>query len=105
MTRDGRKREMSRRTFAVVGAGAAATAAGVATTVAMVGRTKETFHPHQTDLPAQQPNMLVILADDLGWADLSCYGSPNIKTPNLDRLAESGLLFTDGYAASSVCSP
>jgi arylsulfatase A-like enzyme len=51
------------------------------------------------------PNMLVILADDLGWADLSSYGAPEIRTPNIDRLARSGIRFTDGYAASSVCSP
>ncbi|HET6982381.1 MAG TPA: sulfatase-like hydrolase/transferase, partial [Myxococcaceae bacterium] len=55
--------------------------------------------------PRRSPNLLVILADDLGWADLSCYGAPTIRTPNLDRLAASGARFTQGYAASSVCSP
>ena len=44
-------------------------------------------------------------ADDLGWGDLSCYGAPTIRTPHLDRLAASGVRFTDGYSASSVCSP
>jgi len=58
-----------------------------------------------TGKPARPPNLLVILADDLGWADLSCYGGPTIRTPNLDRLAASGIRFTQGYAASSVCSP
>jgi arylsulfatase A-like enzyme len=58
-----------------------------------------------TAKPLRPPNLLVILADDLGWADLSCYGSPTIRTPNLDRLAASGVRFTQGYAASSVCSP
>lgn len=53
----------------------------------------------------RRPNLLVILADDLGWADLSCYGSPSIETPHLDRLAASGVRFTQGYAASAVCSP
>jgi arylsulfatase A-like enzyme len=53
----------------------------------------------------RRPNLLVILADDLGWADLSCYGAPRIRTPNLDRLAGSGVRFTQSYAASSVCSP
>ncbi|MGV9926540.1 sulfatase-like hydrolase/transferase [Nocardia rhamnosiphila] len=52
-----------------------------------------------------QPNILVILADDLGWADLSCYGAPEIKTPNLDRLAAGGVRYTNGYSASSTCSP
>ncbi len=43
--------------------------------------------------------------DDLGWADLACYGSRYHETPNIDRLAASGMLFTDGYAASPICSP
>ena len=47
----------------------------------------------------------MILADDLGWADLSAYGAPVIRTPNLDALAASGVRFTNGYSASSVCSP
>ncbi len=55
--------------------------------------------------PAEQPNVLFILADDLGWADLGCYGSPHIKTPNLDRLAAEGVRFTHAYAGSSWCSP
>ncbi|MGI5498935.1 sulfatase family protein [Lentzea sp. CA-135723] len=55
--------------------------------------------------PARRPNVLIILADDLGWADLSCYGSPHIRTPHLDRLAARGIRFTDGYSGSSTCSP
>lgn len=51
------------------------------------------------------PNLLVFLADDLGYGDLSCYGHPFIRTPNLDRLAREGMLFTDFYSASSICSP
>lgn len=51
------------------------------------------------------PNIVLILADDLGWADLGCYGSSFHQTPNLDALARSGALFTDAYAASPVCSP
>ncbi|MFH1266487.1 MAG: sulfatase, partial [Planctomycetota bacterium] len=51
------------------------------------------------------PNIVLILADDLGWADLGCYGNTYHQTPNLDRLAEEGMRFTDAYAASSVCSP
>ncbi|MEO3752068.1 sulfatase-like hydrolase/transferase [Streptomyces sp. B6B3] len=54
---------------------------------------------------ATAPNILVILADDLGSADLSCYGSPTIRTPNLDRLARQGMLFTQGYSGSATCSP
>jgi arylsulfatase A-like enzyme len=52
-----------------------------------------------------RPNILVILADDLGYADLSCFGAPEIRTPNLDALAASGVRFTQSYSASSVCSP
>ncbi len=52
-----------------------------------------------------QPNVILILADDLGWADLACYGHPFHETPNLDRLADEGMRFTDAYAASCVCSP
>ncbi|GBD35183.1 Arylsulfatase [bacterium HR36] len=56
--------------------------------------------------PAQErPNIVVILADDLGWADLSCYAPSLWQTPHLDRLAAQGIRFTDGYAASCVCSP
>lgn len=52
-----------------------------------------------------RPNIIFILMDDLGWTDLSCYASPFYETPNLDRLAGSGLRFTNGYAACPVCSP
>jgi arylsulfatase A-like enzyme len=52
-----------------------------------------------------RPNFVFILADDLGWADLGCYGSTFYETPHLDRLAAKGMRFTDAYAACSVCSP
>ncbi|MBB6429388.1 sulfatase [Algisphaera agarilytica] len=52
-----------------------------------------------------QPNLLMILIDDLGWADLGCFGSSFYETPNLDRLAAKGLRFTDAYASAPVCSP
>src|SRR3954469_25470849 len=54
---------------------------------------------------AARPNFVFILADDLGWADLGCYGSTFYETPNLDRLARDGMRFTDAYAACCVCSP
>ena len=53
----------------------------------------------------KRPNIVMILADDLGWADLTCYGSPFYETPNLDKLAQQGIRFTNGYAACPVCSP
>jgi arylsulfatase A-like enzyme len=57
----------------------------------------------QTD--AQKPNVVFILADDLGWSDLQCYGSSFYETPNLNKLAEEGVRFTDAYAACHVSSP
>lgn len=53
---------------------------------------------------APQPNIVFILADDLGWADLGCYGSTEISTPNIDRLAAGGVRFTHAYSASPWCS-
>lgn len=52
-----------------------------------------------------RPNILVIVADDLGYGDLGCYGATRIKTPNVDRLAAAGVRFTRGYAPSSTCTP
>ena len=53
----------------------------------------------------RKPNIVLLLADDLGWADLSCFGGSAVRTPNLDRLAETGTRFTQFYAASAVCTP
>lgn len=53
----------------------------------------------------KQPNILLILADDLGTLDLNCYGSRDLETPNLDRLAERGVRFTQFYSIAPVCSP
>lgn len=98
--------ELSRRRFAgllgagALGVGAAATGLDVPANAAE----ESPFEPVRVKRRAR-PNLLVILGDDLGWADLSAYGSPDIRTPHLDRLAASGVRFTDGYSASSVCSP
>ncbi|MFF4327815.1 sulfatase [Streptomyces sp. NPDC048387] len=114
--------KLSRRAFGgAVGAGAAAAAAGLGAAPA-----------HASDRPAvpagpaadargaapgerefraarerrsRRPNVLFILGDDLGWADLSSYGAPHIRTPNLDRLGRQGVRFTDAYAGSATCSP
>ncbi|MHC4072987.1 MAG: sulfatase-like hydrolase/transferase [Planctomycetota bacterium] len=51
------------------------------------------------------PNIIFILADDLGYGDLGCYGQKTIKTPNIDKLAGEGMKFTDHYAGSTVCAP
>jgi arylsulfatase A-like enzyme len=59
------------------------------------------------DRPARsrRPNVVLILADDLGWRDLGCHGSTFYETPHLDALARRGMRFTDAYAAAAVCSP
>ncbi|MCL6544406.1 MAG: arylsulfatase [Bryobacteraceae bacterium] len=54
---------------------------------------------------APKPNIIFILADDLGYGDLGCYGQREIQTPNLDRMASEGLRFTQAYAGSTVCAP
>jgi len=64
-----------------------------------------TLKLQQAEQPDTLPNILLIMADDLGYADLGCYGSTSINTPNLDSLAKQGMRFTDHYAGASVCSP
>jgi len=54
---------------------------------------------------AEKPNIVVILADDLGYADLGCQGCQDIPTPHIDLIAQAGVRFTDGYATHPVCSP
>ena len=54
---------------------------------------------------AERPNIVLVLADDLGWSDLACYGADLHETPELDRLASEGLRFTRAYAAAPVCTP
>lgn len=55
--------------------------------------------------PSIKPNIVFIIADDLGYGDLGCYGQAKSKTPNIDRLATEGILFTQAYAGSTVCAP
>ena len=54
---------------------------------------------------ASKPNFIVIMADDIGYGDLSCYGATRVKTPNLDKLAAEGIKFTSGYCSASTCTP
>ncbi|OEJ39760.1 twin-arginine translocation pathway signal protein [Streptomyces agglomeratus] len=105
--------KLSRRAFGgVVGAGAAAVglSAGPALAApgagsAAAGATAERPFRAAAERRSRRPNILFILGDDLGWADLSSYGSPHIRTPHLDRLARQGVRFTDGYSGSATCSP
>jgi uncharacterized sulfatase len=55
--------------------------------------------------PARPPNVVIILADDLGYGDIGAYGQRTIRTPNIDRLAKQGVLLTDFYAAANICTP
>lgn len=59
----------------------------------------------ETTTPNSRPNIIYILADDLGYGDLSCYGQNKFKTPNIDKLAAMGMLFTQHYSGSTVCAP
>lgn len=52
---------------------------------------------------ARPPNVIVIMADDLGWGDLSCHGATAVQTPHIDRLAREGRRFTSGYCSASTC--
>lgn len=63
------------------------------------------FNGIQAQTNYKKPNIIVILADDLGWTDLSCFGSTFYETPNLNQLAKDGFKFSQAYAASPVCSP
>src|SRR5260370_39561482 len=65
-----------------------------------------TASPAPASEPGEQKlNFVFILVDDMGWKDLGCYGSTGYKTPHLDRLAATGMRFTNAYAACPVCSP
>ncbi|MGB5819755.1 MAG: sulfatase [Saonia sp.] len=66
---------------------------------------KEDVKEKQEVLDMPYPNIVLIVADDMGWYDLGCYGNTFIETPNLDKLASQGMRFTNGYAAAPLCSP
>jgi arylsulfatase A-like enzyme len=64
------------------------------------------FAPASASAPAaSRPNIIFILADDLGYGDLSCYGQRRFATPNIDRLASGGMRFTQHYSGTTVCAP
>ena len=58
-----------------------------------------------TEKSEQQPNIIFIMCDDMGYGDLGCYGQPYISTPRIDRMAEEGMRFTQAYAGSPVSAP
>ena len=73
--------------------------------VACLGAMFSLARPASADSVPAKPNIVIILADDLGYGDLGCYGATKIKTPNMDRLASEGVRFTQGYAPSATCTP
>ncbi len=90
-------KKLNRRQFLYQTAGCAAAAA-----MSLAG-CKTT--PVEKKSTQKQPNIIFIMADDLGYGDLGCFGQKEIKTPNIDRLAAEGTRFTDCYAGSTVCAP
>ncbi|WP_371545727.1 sulfatase [Streptomyces sp. NBC_00554] len=98
--------EISRRVFGgLIGGGAVTAVAGTAAATEAAAAERPFRARTAASGSGRRPNLLVILGDDLGWADLSSYGAPHIKTPNLDRLARQGVRFTDAYSGSATCSP
>lgn len=87
----------SRRDFLKL-AGLSAASAALPGCANITRNLTDTFAP-------RKPNIVLFLADDLGWHQLGCYGSGFYETPNLDRLAKDGMKFSDAYAAAAVCSP
>ena len=91
--------EQTRREFiksmglTVASVGASCLLPGCGGTIRLVGARKN------------RPNIIYIMADDLGYGDLGCYGQKIIKTPNIDKIADEGMRFTDHYAGSTVCAP
>jgi arylsulfatase A-like enzyme len=77
----------------------------VATALGTVAAARAKANAYELHTPASKPNILFILADDMGWGDLSCYGRPDYKTPNLDKLALQGSRFNNAYSAAPVCTP
>ena len=73
--------------------------------VACLVTTTFTLLASADDAPRRQPNVIVILADDLGYGDLGCYGKTGVPTPHIDSLAAGGVRCTSGYVTAAVCSP
>lgn len=78
---------------------------GISASLLSLGLLAETHDKTSREATPENPNVVIVHVDDLGWRDLGCMGSPVYETPNIDRLAESGILFTSAYAAASLCTP
>jgi len=75
------------------------------TLIIIIGLSACTSETNQQKKVESKPNIIYILADDMGYADIGCYGQQIIKTPNIDKLADEGMRFTQHYAGSTVCAP
>lgn len=76
-------------------------ASSIACAVNATNKTPENTVPTKS----KAPNIVFIYADDLGYGDLQCYGAKNVKTPNVNRLAKSGILFTNAHATAATSTP
>jgi arylsulfatase A-like enzyme len=74
-------------------------------TVALAGLLSVCSAAERKPATAGKPNIVLMIADDLGYGDLGCYGQTKIRTPNLDRMAAEGMRFTQGYSGNAVCAP
>ena len=95
--------DVTRRQFLKQMGGAIAPAALAASGLLSIPRVADALT--KDDASPRKPNIIFILADDLGYGDLGCYGQQKVQTPHIDRLAKEGVRFTDFYAGSSVCAP
>ncbi len=78
---------------------------GLTAAVTLAGADSMLAAPNQKSAPLPKPNIVFMMADDLGYGDLSCYGATLLQTPNIDRLCRQGVRFTDAHTPSAVCQP
>src|SRR5262245_12623175 len=78
---------------------------GWATCLLLVVAARAQAAPAEAPAAPTPPSVVLILTDDMGWADLACYGAPDVRTPNLDRLARDGVRLTAFYSNGVLCTP
>lgn len=71
----------------------------------LLGLLVPSLHAAEASGAAKRPNILLMMCDDMGWLDPSCFGNDRVATPNIDRLAKEGRMMSAFYAASAVCTP
>ena len=99
-------KDVNRREFLNLAAGGTVAAMSASLIPDLAFATEHSGGDGSTPKPAaKRPNIIFIMADDMGYGDLGCYGQKKIKTPNIDQLAEEGTRFTHCYAGSTVCAP